>query len=106
MRFDGESYITKASVDPLLTKEMCVLNGERYVGNNPPETPLLYPTGMDLSGLPPMCIHVGEREILLSDSLRLAVPAKPNYSHSCAWLIHRSPLMMFLIETDSTDASA
>jgi len=76
VRFDGESYATKASVDPLLTKEMCVLNGERYVGNNPPETPLLYPIGMDLSRLPPMCIHVGEREILLSDSLRLAERAR------------------------------
>jgi acetyl esterase/lipase len=31
---------------------------------------------MDLRGLPPLCLHVGEREILLSDSLRLADRAR------------------------------
>jgi hypothetical protein len=25
-----------------------------------PATPLLYSTGMNLAGLPPLCIHVGE----------------------------------------------
>jgi monoterpene epsilon-lactone hydrolase len=76
VRFDGESYSTKASVDPLLTKEMCVLNGGRYAGDNPPDTPLLYTLGMDLTGLPPLCIHVGEDEVLLSDSVRLAQRAR------------------------------
>lgn len=76
VRFDGESYTTKASIDPLLTKEMCVINGAHYVGDNPPDTPLLYPIGMDLSGLPPLCIHVGEYEVLLSDSVRFAERAQ------------------------------
>jgi monoterpene epsilon-lactone hydrolase len=76
VRFDGESYRTKAAVDPLLTKEMCVLNGAHYVGHNPPDTPLLFPIGMEMSGLPPLAIHVGEYEILLSDSVRLAERAQ------------------------------
>lgn len=70
--FDGESYTTKAAVDPMLTREMCVMNGAHYVGDTSPDTPLLYPIGMDLSGLPPLCIYVGEDEVLLSDSVRLA----------------------------------
>ncbi|HET6444845.1 MAG TPA: alpha/beta hydrolase [candidate division Zixibacteria bacterium] len=76
VRFDGESYTSKASSDPLITREMCKQNGAHYVGENPVDTPLLYPIGMDLSGLPPLCIHVGECEVLLSDSVRLAERAQ------------------------------
>jgi len=70
--FDGESYSTHAHLDPLLTLQMSRNNLPHYVGDNDPATPLLYPAKMDLSGLPPMCIHVGDREILLSDSVRFA----------------------------------
>jgi acetyl esterase/lipase len=76
VRFDGESYRTRAAVDILITKEMCVLNGGHYVGNNDPETPLLYPIGMNLASLPPMCVHVGDHEVLLSDSERLVRRAR------------------------------
>jgi acetyl esterase/lipase len=72
VRFDGESYVTRAAVDPLNEPGMCRFTASCYVGDNDPGTPLLSPTGMDLSGLPPLCIHVGEREIVLSDSLDLA----------------------------------
>ncbi|MHC4945628.1 MAG: alpha/beta hydrolase, partial [Planctomycetota bacterium] len=47
-----------------------------YVGDNDPETPLLYPTDMDLSGLPPLCIHVGDYEVVLSDSMRFVERAR------------------------------
>jgi acetyl esterase/lipase len=76
VRFDGDSYRTRADVDPLITREMCILNGGHYVGDNDPETPLLYPIGMDLSGLPPLCVHVGDNEVLLSDSVRLVERAR------------------------------
>lgn len=76
VRFDGDSYRTRADVDPLISREMCILNGGHYVGDNAPETPLLYPIGMDLSGLPPLCVHVGDNEVLLSDSERLVERAR------------------------------
>jgi acetyl esterase/lipase len=76
VRFDGESYNSKAACDPLITRDMCIQNGAHYVGMNSVDTPLLYPIGMDLSGLPPLCIHVGECEVLLSDSVRLAERAQ------------------------------
>jgi monoterpene epsilon-lactone hydrolase len=78
VRFDGESYSTRCKVDPLNTPEMCRFTASHYVGGSDPETPLLSPANMDLSGLPPLCIHVGDREILLSDSVRLAERA-----HAC-----------------------
>jgi len=76
VRFDGDSYQTRARVDPWITEEMCRFTGGLYVGGNDPQTPLLNPLEMDLAGLPPLCIHVGDDEVLLSDSVRLAKRAQ------------------------------
>ena len=72
MRFDGESYSSRIHADPLMTPEMCRFTASQYVGDNDPENPLLSPLNTDLSDLPPLCIHVGDRELLLSDAVRLA----------------------------------
>ena len=76
VHFDGESYQTRARVDPWITEEMCRFTGGLYVGENDPATPLLNPLDMDLKGLPPLCIHAGDDEVLLSDSVRLAERAR------------------------------
>lgn len=76
VRFDGESYSTRAKVDPINRLETCRFTASLYVGDNDPDTPLLSPVHMDLERLPPLCIHVGEYEVLLSDSLRLADNAR------------------------------
>ena len=52
-------------------EELCQFTGGLYVGENDPEIPLLNPLDMDMIGLPPLCIHAGEDEVLLSDSERL-----------------------------------
>jgi acetyl esterase/lipase len=76
VRYDGESYETRARLDPMLSLEVNKIGGGYYVGENDPLTPLLNPLDMDLAGLPPMCIHVGDCEVLLSDSTRLAERAR------------------------------
>ena len=76
VRFDGESYSTRADLDPINTLEMCRFTASLYVGDNDSETPLLSPVNIALSGLPPLCIHTGDYEILLSDSVRLADRAR------------------------------
>jgi acetyl esterase/lipase len=55
---------------------MCRFTASLYVGENDPGTPLLCPRDADLSGLPPLFIHVGDHEVLLSDSARLAERAR------------------------------
>jgi len=70
--FDGESYQTRAQVDPYITLEMSRFTGPMLIGDHDPAEPLLSPVRADLRGLPPLCIHVGDREVLLSDSTRLA----------------------------------
>jgi len=76
VRFDGESYKTRAGIDPLNTPDVCKFTAALYVGDNAPDTSLLSPVHMDLSGLPPLCIHTGDQELLLSDSVRLAERAR------------------------------
>jgi acetyl esterase/lipase len=69
---DGESYSTRAAVDPLLSPSQCRHTASLYAGQAAEEEPLLQPTRLDLSGLPPMWIQVGDHEVLLSDAERLA----------------------------------
>jgi acetyl esterase/lipase len=47
-----------------------------YLGDAPATTPLASPLYADLTGLPRLLIHVGDREILRDDSTRLADRAR------------------------------
>jgi monoterpene epsilon-lactone hydrolase len=46
-----------------------------YLNGADPRTPHVSPVFADLRALPPMVIHVGEREMLRSDSMRVAEAA-------------------------------
>ena len=72
----GESFTTKAEVDPLIDKDMLEGMAAAYLGDRPRTTPLASPYYADLSGLPPLLVQVGTAEVLLDDSLRLAEKAK------------------------------
>ncbi|MHC4472192.1 MAG: alpha/beta hydrolase [Planctomycetota bacterium] len=76
LRCEGESFTSMVGVDPLLTQEMCRFTASLYVADADPDTPLLSLPRADLTGLPPLCIHAGEHDLLLSDSLRLAERAR------------------------------
>jgi len=67
--------LSNAKADPWLKPEANALL-RHYVGNNSPRLPLISPIYADLRGLPPLLIHVGQDEILLSDSTRLADKAR------------------------------
>ena len=67
----GESFIAKASVDPVLNQEYINKMIQAYAPNRELRNPLISPLFGEFSGFPPVYIQVGENEILLSDSLRL-----------------------------------
>ncbi|MFC1790874.1 alpha/beta hydrolase [Gemmatimonadota bacterium] len=73
---DGESYMTRATLDPLISLSQCQFTASLYVGGHPEDTPLFRPTEMDLAGLPPVWIQAGDHEVLLSDAERLAERAR------------------------------
>ncbi|MFO7797316.1 MAG: alpha/beta hydrolase [Promethearchaeati archaeon] len=76
MTGSGESYTTKAEVDPFLTPELGQLVLDNYLGDVDPKNPLVSPLFGDLHGLPPIYIQVGTSEILLDDSKRIAQKLK------------------------------
>ena len=76
MALAGESLVSKAEADPMITTDGIARVRDAYVGTADPRGPLASPIYADLSGLPPMLIHVGENEVLLSDSTRLAKRAE------------------------------
>lgn len=68
---EGESFATRAALDPLVSPTQCRYTSSLYVGEHA-DDPLLRPAEMSLEGLPPLWIQVGDHEILLSHSERLA----------------------------------
>jgi acetyl esterase/lipase len=72
----GESYQTNARRDAMFPGEDLKHLGQAYLGSTDPRTPLASPLYADLAGLPPLVIHVGEREVLRDDSVRLAERAR------------------------------
>ncbi len=72
----GESLRTRAGIDPWLSPRLLDPVIARYVGDLDRSDPRVSPLFADLAGLPPMLVQVGDHEILLSDSTRLAERAR------------------------------
>ena len=68
----GESMESRADADPMVGKEGLLLSAKTYLGGSDPRAPLAAPLYADLRGLPPTLIQVGDAEVLLDDSTRLA----------------------------------
>lgn len=67
----GQSFESKAELDPVLNKAYIDRMVEAYAGGQELKNPLISPLFGNFDGFPPTYIQVGENEILLSDSQRL-----------------------------------
>jgi monoterpene epsilon-lactone hydrolase len=72
----GESMTTRAEAEPYFVKDQIQELVGAYLAGADPMNPLASPLFADLSGLPPIRIHVGEDEVLLDDSIRFAERAE------------------------------
>jgi len=72
----GETLSTRAALEPWLNPTLFAPLVRLYAGNHDRAQPLLSPLFGDLRGLPPLLIHVGDHEVLLADSTRLAERAR------------------------------
>jgi acetyl esterase/lipase len=68
----GESHETRAEHDPWFRPEDMPEVVKKYCSEYDLKNPLVSPVYADASDLPPTLIQVGDHEILLSDSIRLA----------------------------------
>ena len=76
LEMTGDSMTTKAEADPMITQKDVLEGAQAYLNGADPRAPLASPIHADLSGLPPLLIHVGTAEVLLDDSTRLAERAR------------------------------
>ncbi|MGP8153718.1 MAG: alpha/beta hydrolase [Smithella sp.] len=72
----GDTVVTKDEVDPIITKSGLNYMASLYVQDADLRSPFISPLYADLSGLPPVLIHVGTSEMLLDDSKRMAKALK------------------------------
>lgn len=72
----GETMTTCAELDAMLPADVVRQYAVSYAAGHDVRTPLVSPLFGDLRGLPPLLIHVGTHEVLLSDSQRLADAAR------------------------------
>ena len=70
LALQGDSFNTRADADPLFTKSQVAGLIRSYLGEAGPKNPLASALYGDLSGLPPIRVHVGDDEVLLDDSRR------------------------------------
>lgn len=72
MEGTGESMTTRAAVDPMVSPGQIREIAGLFLGGGDPRDPYASPIHADLSGLPPLLVQVGDAEVLLDDSTRLA----------------------------------
>lgn len=71
MTMSGESYRTRAEIDPMLTPDYIEAVRTAYAAGKDYRSGDLSPLFADLAGFPPTLIQVGDHEILYSDAERL-----------------------------------
>ena len=76
LRIVAKAYESRKESDPMVRKDGISAMAAHYLGETDPSNPLASPVLADLSGLAPMIIHVGDREVLLDDSVDLAARAQ------------------------------
>jgi monoterpene epsilon-lactone hydrolase len=80
LAFTGESARAKVGIDPIFpagaSSPMASSIRSDYVASGDPYHELISPLYADWRGLPPILLHVGEDEILLDDSVRVAEKAR------------------------------
>ena len=76
LALSGDSLKSRAPVDPILNPAMMQILASTYLSGSDVRTPYASPLYGDMVGLPPLLLQVGDSEILLDDSTRLAEKAK------------------------------
>jgi acetyl esterase/lipase len=72
----GESVRTRAAADMMIKPERMTESAALYLAGADPRHPYASPLYADLHALPPLLIHVGDAEVILDDSTRLAARAR------------------------------
>ncbi|MCU1430460.1 MAG: Alpha/beta hydrolase fold-3 domain protein, partial [Actinomycetia bacterium] len=73
---NSETFTTRAELDPMCTAVGLKQMADWFLDGGNAREPLASPLHADFADLPPMLIHVGDHEVLLDDSVRIAERAR------------------------------
>jgi monoterpene epsilon-lactone hydrolase len=76
LSLSGASWTTRAAADPYFTQLQAAELVRSYLNGADPNDPAASPLRADLTGLPPIRVHVGDDEVLLDDSVRFVDRAR------------------------------
>ncbi|MBV1930992.1 MAG: alpha/beta hydrolase [Porticoccaceae bacterium] len=76
MTCSAESYTTRVEIDPMVLGNGLEKMADFYVGDADKKDPLASPVFADMTGMPPLLIHVGGREVLYDDAITVYENAK------------------------------
>lgn len=68
LTLSGDSHTTRKAIDPAVQESVVIEVAGHYLGDSDPANPMASPYFADLTGLPPLLVQVGAREILFSDA--------------------------------------
>jgi acetyl esterase/lipase len=102
MEVTGETMLTNDGKDALFNKAWVKDLADGYLAGADPRDPLATPLYADLTGLGPIYIQVGDQELLVDDSRRVATQAEkagvdvrldvfPNQQHTFQMMAGRAP---------------
>lgn len=74
----GTSMETRDGIDPTVNRSGLTLMSKAFLNGALRNSPEASPVFADVRGLPPILIHVGESEVMLSDAIRLAAHLAEN----------------------------
>lgn len=101
--FGSPSMFTNEGADPLLSNQLIPLVRDLVLGENLCTDPMVSPVYADLSGFPPLQVHVSSNEILRDDGVRIVdrVRQQGATSELCEWYktTHVHPIMDGLPES-------
>lgn len=66
----GESWESRAATDPFFVRDQAKSLIDAYLGGTDPADPIASPLFGTFAGLPPIRVHAGNDEVLLSDAMR------------------------------------
>ncbi|OUL99462.1 alpha/beta hydrolase [Variovorax sp. JS1663] len=72
LEHSGASMLTRDGIDPTVNLAGLNLMAKAFLNGTPKSDPDASPIFADVRGLPPILVHIGEREVMLSDAMRLA----------------------------------
>lgn len=97
MTFSGESYDTRADVDPIISRDLLGNMAALWLGNQDPKDTGASPLFADLDRLPPLSIFIGTAECLYDEAMDLYRKAEDSGIrvdlHEAEGMFHIWPVM-------------